>query len=114
MKTDITLTYGQRTLIIDAKYYGNTMQTNTMFNTKTINSANLYQMFTYVKNKDRNSSGMVSGAILYAKTDEEITPDNEYQISGNRFIVKTLDLRKDWMGIVEQLDGIAGVVLGVK
>ncbi|WP_090745693.1 5-methylcytosine-specific restriction endonuclease system specificity protein McrC [Mesobacillus persicus] len=114
MKTDITLTYGQRTLIIDAKYYGNTMQTNTMFNTKSINSANLYQMFTYVKNKDWNSSGMVSGAILYAKTDEEITPDNEYQISGNRFIVKTLDLGKDWAGIVRQLDGIAEVVEGIK
>lgn len=110
MKTDISITYKSKTLIIDAKYYGRTLQTNPMFNSKSIISANLYQIFTYVKNKDRNGSGTVSGVLLYAKTDEAITPDNDYSIGGNRFYVKTLDLREDWGEIVEQLRDVAALL----
>lgn len=106
MKTDITLSMGGKTLIIDAKYYGNTMQTHTLFNSRTLISNNLYQMYAYVKNKDRTGSGNVSGLILYAKTDEEITPDNEYQMDGNRIAVKTLDLGADWSEIVKQLNAV--------
>jgi 5-methylcytosine-specific restriction enzyme subunit McrC len=110
MKSDITLTIGSKILIIDAKYYGQTMQTHTMFDSKSIISSNLYQIFTYVKNKDRNGTGNVSGVILYAKTDEEITPDNDYQIGGNRFGVKTLDLGADWTEIVNQLNAVVAFV----
>ncbi|USK58245.1 5-methylcytosine-specific restriction endonuclease system specificity protein McrC [Peribacillus asahii] len=110
MKSDITLTYDSKTLIIDAKYYGQAMQTNTMFNSKSIISSNLYQIFTYVKNKDKNGSGNVSGLLLYAKTDEEITPDNEYQIGGNRFSVKTLDLGAEWSEIVNQLNTVTKLI----
>ena len=110
MKSDITLTNGSRTLIIDAKYYGHTMQTHAMFNSKSIISSNLYQIFTYVKNKDRDGSGNVSGLLLYAKTDEDITPDNDYRIGGNRFSVKTLDLGADWTEIVKQLNAVAGLI----
>ena len=44
--------------------------------------------------------------LLYAKTDEEIYPDNEYQMSGNQISVKTLDLSSDFDGIATQLDSI--------
>jgi len=30
--------------------------------------------------------------ILYAKTEEEIQPDNKFMVHGNRISVKTLDL----------------------
>jgi len=106
MKTDITLTYGSKTIIIDAKYYGKSMQTNPLFYSKSIISSNLYQIFTYVKNKDSFGSGNVSGILLYAKTDEEITPNQDYQIGGNRISVKTLDLGEDWSGIVKQLNSV--------
>lgn len=110
MKSDITLISGDKTLIIDAKYYGKTMQTHSMFNSRTLNSNNLYQIYTYVKNKDRSGSGNVSGLLLYAKTDEEITPNNDYQIDGNRIIVRTLDLGADWEKIVEQLNEVSLIV----
>nr|WP_239583468.1 5-methylcytosine-specific restriction endonuclease system specificity protein McrC [Metabacillus iocasae] len=110
MKSDVTLTHKGKTLIIDAKYYARTMQTHAMFHSKTLISSHLYQMFTYVKNKDRAGSGTVSGVILYAKTDEDITPDHDYQISGNRFSVKTLDLSADWEDIVKQLGAVAGMM----
>jgi len=106
MQTDITLEQNGKILIIDAKYYNSTMQTNSQFNSRTIHSGNLYQIFAYVKNKDINHSGNVSGVLLYAKTDEEITPDNSYLMDGNRISVRTLDLNNDFSEIKKQLDKI--------
>ena len=51
-------------------------------------------------------SGKVSGLLLYAKTEEEITPDCEFVIGGNRISVKTLDLNQKFSGIARQLDEI--------
>ncbi len=104
MKSDITLESAGKILIIDTKYYGHTMQTNSLFNSRTMHSGNVYQIFSYVKNKDVNHTGNVSGVLLYAKTDEEITPDNCYHMDGNRISVKTLDLDKDFAGIRVQLE----------
>lgn len=78
MKTDITLQYKGKTLIIDTKYYEHTMQRNSYYESRSFHSHNMYQIFTYVKNKDNLSSGNVSGVLLYAKTDEDIVPDNEF------------------------------------
>lgn len=104
MQTDIFLRLGDEILIIDAKYYGHTMQSH--YEKETIHSGNLYQIFTYVKNQDVMGSGKVSGLLLYAKTEEEITPDCEFVIGGNRISVKTLDLNQKFSGIARQLDEI--------
>ena len=45
--------------------------------------------------------------LLYAKTDEQIQPDAEYQMSGNRISVKTLDLNLEFAEIAKQLNGNA-------
>jgi 5-methylcytosine-specific restriction enzyme subunit McrC len=47
MQSDITLSYGERVLIIDAKYYSHTTQVK--YDVHTLHSGNLYQIFTYVK-----------------------------------------------------------------
>ncbi len=104
MQSDIMLTYSDKTLIIDAKYYGKTTQTQ--YGVHTLHSNNLYQIFTYVKNK-AVSGGEVSGMLLYAKTDEAIQPDNTYMMSGNKISVKTLDLNCDFSQIAAQLNAIA-------
>ena len=49
MQSDIMLSYGNKILIIDAKYYTHTMQSQ--YGTQSLHSNNLYQIFTYVKNK---------------------------------------------------------------
>ena len=67
----------------------------------------MYQIFTYVKSKDIQRTGNVSGVLLYAKTDEEIIPDNDYMIDGNKISVKTLDLNKDFPAIAKQLNTLA-------
>ena len=62
MQTDITLEYEDKILIIDAKYYSNTTQS--YFDARTIHSHNLYQIFTYVKNKEVEVDNEVSGMLL--------------------------------------------------
>lgn len=70
MITDITLkSKDGRVLILDAKYYGQQMQSN--FDVQTYRNGNLYQIFTYVKNWDKDHTGNVAGMLLYAKTSEE-------------------------------------------
>lgn len=107
MQSDIMLTKGNEVLIIDAKYYTHTMQNQ--YGVYTLHSGNLYQIFTYVKNKDHSfgdTPHTVSGMLLYAGTDEAIQPDNSYQMSGNKISVRTLDLNQDFAEISAQLNAI--------
>jgi 5-methylcytosine-specific restriction enzyme subunit McrC len=107
MQSDIMLSHNEKVLIIDAKYYSHTTQIR--YNIHTLHSHNLYQIFTYVKNKDTELQGKqhtVSGMLLYARTDEIIQPDNIYQMSGNKISVKTLDLNCDFSKIEAQLNAI--------
>lgn len=113
MKTDIMLSKDEKTLIIDAKYYSYTMQTQ--YDVQTLHSGNLYQIFTYVKNKEiqfSNQPHEVSGMLLYAKTDEAILPNNTYRMSGNMISVRTLDLDCTFEQIAAQLDAIALAYFG--
>ena len=108
MQTDIMLSKGEKTLIIDAKYYSSSLQQH--FGIATIHSGNLYQIFTYVKNKEvelKDKPHEIAGMLLYARTDEELYPDNEYLMSGNRIGVHTLDLNLEFSGIRKQLDELA-------
>ncbi|WP_068269090.1 5-methylcytosine-specific restriction endonuclease system specificity protein McrC [Caviibacter abscessus] len=108
MQTDITLSKGNKVLIIDAKYYSKITQSH--FNVHTIHSGNLYQIFTYVKNKELeflDTDHQVSGMILYAKTDELIIPKSTYKMSGNKISVRTLNLDCEFSEIAQQLDNIA-------
>lgn len=107
MQSDIMLTHKDTVLIIDAKYYSHTTQVQ--YNIHTLHSNNLYQIFTYVKNKDTELEGKqrtVSGMLLYARTDEIIQPDNSYKMSGNKISVKTLDLNCQFFEIATQLNTI--------
>lgn len=112
MQTDIFLRYKEKVLIIDTKYYGNSMQKQ--YDKVTIHSGNMYQIFTYVKNQDVENNGRVSGMLLYAKTEEAITPDCSFVIGGNKISVKTVDLNKEFKLIAAQLDKIAEDYFGKK
>lgn len=106
MQTDIMLQKGNRTLIIDTKYYGQSMIHS--YSKETLRSAHLYQIFAYVKNFDKNNSGNVSGLLLYAKTEEEVFPNGKpFAVDGNRIGARTLDLNQNFNEISQQLDDIA-------
>lgn len=114
MQSDIMLSdkAHDRVLIIDAKYYSDTTQAR--FDAHTLHSGNLYQIFTYVKNKAealrRERPGRahsVSGMLLYARTDDAIQPACTYQMSGNQISARTLNLNVDFHVIADQLKQIA-------
>ena len=108
MKTDIVLKKDDKTLIIDTKYYTKVMTQN--YNKEALRSGHLYQIFSYVKNMETQTSGTVSGMLLYAKTDEEIfSQDGEikpFVSAGSSIGVRTLDLNVSFDILRIQLDKI--------
>ena len=102
MQSDIMLKRGDQTLIIDTKYYGKTLQTQ--FDKATLHNNNLYQIMAYVNNEDRDNTGKVAGMLLYAKTQEDISPHVDVVVKGYRYLVNTLDLNLDFSLIRKQLD----------
>ena len=105
MHSDITLRYHGLTLIIDAKFYQHAVAS--YMDRQMLHSANLYQIFTYVKNEDKAKTGNVSGMLLYAKTTEEAEPFLSVKMGGNQIDVRSLDLNRSFKEIASTLDEIA-------
>lgn len=105
MNTDITLELADRKLIIDAKYYSNTLQEN--YGKKTFHSPHIYQIYAYVTNEDKHHEGNVDGMLLYARTEKDSEISGTFKLeAGNTIRVKTLDLSQDFSNITEQLEGL--------
>ena len=108
MITDVTLEKESKILIIDAKFY--TREMRSRYGMERLDSHNLYQIFAYVKNKAwevRGSDTVVSGMLLYAKTDADVVIDKKYSMSGNQISVKNLDLNVPFDELRKPLDAIA-------
>ncbi len=107
-KTDITLEYDNRMLIIDAKFY-NKILTNNRFDPKckTISSDNIHQILTYVDNRDPYKEGNVYGMLLYAQTVDEPSIELAYKLNLHKIMVRTLDLNEQWESISDRLNRIA-------
>jgi 5-methylcytosine-specific restriction enzyme subunit McrC len=101
MLTDISLRSELRTIIVDAKYYGNTLQT--YFGRETIHSGNLYQIYAYLKNLEvqGGNDAHAEGVLLYPVTAD--THNHRYDIDGHSVRVVTLNLASSWQDIERQL-----------
>ncbi len=110
MKTDITLHKGDKTLIIDTKFYSQILRAK--FDKDTYNSNNFYQISAYVSNMDTHHTGNVSGMLLYAQTDNESISDSKFQIRGSasKIYVRTLDLNQEFTNIRERLENIVSLI----
>ena len=103
MQSDVLLSLGQRTLIIDTKYYSKIMQEQ--YGKETLRNNHLYQIRTYVDEYDRNHLHNVDGMLLYAKTKED--DFDEAQIThrdGYTLYIRTLDLNTDFEAIKKRLE----------
>ena len=107
MITDITLHKGDKTLIIDTKFYSQILRAR-YENVNRFNTNNLYQIMAYVTNMDVNHTGNVSGMLLYAQTDNEHIADSQYPMRGSAstIYVRTLDLNQEFEQIKERLENI--------
>lgn len=104
MRTDIVLKNESKLLIIDTKFYKGIFSKN--FGKYILNSANIYQIYAYVKNC--KFKGEISGMLLYASLGEDI--DYEYTIGGNKIFIKTIDLNQSWEIINNRLVEISSII----
>ena len=101
MRTDVSLESNDRHIVIDTKYYSQTLQTYYGFDS--IHSGNLYQLFAYLKNLQFTEprSRTLEGMLLYPCVGK--TLDLEYAIQGHRMRVATVDLNSHWSDIGKRL-----------
>lgn len=94
METDVTLRSGKRTVVIEAKYYRETLTGR--YGGETLHSHNLYQLFAYLKNIEARGGAdtQAEGILLYPDVDRAL--DLRYRIQGHQLSVRTLDLAAPW------------------
>ena len=104
MKTDITLENDARKIIIDAKFYKETMKSH--FNKERVNSGNLYQLFSYLVNQEEATDKSVNatGILLYPTVQQEY--DLEYQYKDHPIHIRTINLNMNWRDISKRLHDI--------
>jgi 5-methylcytosine-specific restriction enzyme subunit McrC len=101
MQTDVSLRSVGRTIIVDTKYYAQTLHTH--YDRKTLRSSHLYQLFAYVKNLECRAGAdqHAEGILVYPTVQEEV--DFRTVIQGHRIRAQTVDLAEPWMQIRERL-----------
>jgi len=104
METDITLENESSKIIIDAKYYSETMSTR--YNKEKIKSPNLYQLFSYILNQrtEQPKTQNVVGVLLYPTIDKEY--DLMYTYESHNIFIKTVNLNTNWRIIEKRLQDI--------
>lgn len=104
METDITLENEREKIIIDAKYYRETMTVN--YDKEKIRSANLYQLFSYLLNQEDGSlkTKDAAGILLYPTIDKEYNLNFKYH--DHPIQIRTVNLNTNWKKISERLKEI--------
>lgn len=94
MRTDVTLRRVDRVLVVDAKYYRETLQEYQ--GRSTIRSSHLYQLFAYLKNMSlkTNAQTDVEGLLIYPLTTQELQLN--LTVHGHRVRIRTLNLNQRW------------------
>jgi 5-methylcytosine-specific restriction enzyme subunit McrC len=98
MQTDISIVVGGRRVIIEAKYYRDTL--SEYYGAKSIRSEHLYQLMSYLLNARRRGDD-VSGILIYPEVDESL--NLSYSILGIPVRIRTLNLAQRWEMIHNEL-----------
>jgi 5-methylcytosine-specific restriction enzyme subunit McrC len=96
MQTDISIKINDRKLIIDAKYYKETLQK--YYDSEKIHSQNLYQLFAYLKNQEDE---LAEGILIYPTVQKSLSL--AYTHEGHTIRIETLNLNQDWRGVKADL-----------
>ncbi|AKB85360.1 5-methylcytosine-specific restriction endonuclease system specificity protein McrC [Methanococcoides methylutens] len=101
MITDISLQSASRKIIIDTKYYKEALKTR--FSQEKINSNNLYQLFSYLKNQESESEITKSceGILLYPAVESNFSFCYNYE--NHRIRIMSINLNQDWHYIKNDL-----------
>lgn len=104
MRTDISLLNRTRKIIIDAKFYRETMAES--YSREKIKSANLYQLFSYLLNQrgDDPRTRNAAGILLYPTIEKDY--DLDFKFENHPISIKTVNLNANWRTIAARLKEI--------
>lgn len=107
MQTDITLENEKSKIVIDAKFYRETLKTN--YGSEKVNSSNLYQIFSYLINQREidEKSRKTTGILLYPSIEQDY--DLHFQFQEHPIFIKTVNLNDNWRNIENRLKQIISV-----
>jgi 5-methylcytosine-specific restriction enzyme subunit McrC len=102
MITDVYLEGPVRRIIIDTKYYANSLQ-KSFHGSESYHSGNLYQLFAYLKNAAGADERFASceGMLLYPQVGEALL--ESYEVQGHPITIATIDLAQPWRKISDDL-----------
>lgn len=97
MEADVILESADRRIILDAKFYGRTL--NERFGASKLHSRNLYQLLAYLGNREATEAKgpRHDGILLYPTVQEHL--DVEVRLQGFRIRARTIDLAQPWQEI---------------
>lgn len=102
MQTDISLVSTDRKIVMDTKFYKQTLSFN--FSEK-FHSANLYQIYAYINNLESNDTDpknkYCEGFLLYPTVQKEI--DENYWLENHKVRIATVNLNQEWELIHDRL-----------
>ena len=88
-------------MLFDTKYYKETFQS--YYDNESIHSANLYQLFAYLKNLEAKNEqdALAEGILLYPVIKKDVRL--EYTMHGHKVRINTVNLAQDWKSIKQEL-----------
>jgi 5-methylcytosine-specific restriction enzyme subunit McrC len=98
LQTDISVLINNRKVIIDTKYYRETLSTH--YDKQTIHAEHLYQMLSYLFNSTEDGT-TIEGILLYPTVGKSV--NSSYTILGMPVRIQTLDLARPWNEIHDEL-----------
>ena len=108
MVTDVTLSSPTRTIIIDAKYYRDALQS--FYGSRTVHSSNLYQLLAYLRGTPViGAEQSLEGMLVYPVGEQ--TVDLRFNIDHYPIRIYTLNLAQLWHSIETELLSLIGLTL---
>ncbi len=97
MVTDIHLEKGERRIIVDTKYYKESLQEH--HGKQSIHSSHLFQLFSYLKNAEARDRTYLDaeGVLLYPAVGEKAAVD--VKIQGHPVRISSINLDQPWQMI---------------
>ncbi len=101
MQTDISIELPNKKIIMDTKYYKSALVSN--LGREKLNSANLYQLFAYLKNSENKSvkDKSADGILLYPRVNKDL--NLTYTMENHIMKICTVNLDMKWQNIEERL-----------
>jgi 5-methylcytosine-specific restriction enzyme subunit McrC len=103
MKTDISLESTERKIIIEVKYYSETL--SSWHGAEKLHSQNLYQLYSYLRNlegkKQHPLNQSSEGILIYPTVNYSLNV--EYLMGTHKVKIRTIDLGNEWEKIKDEL-----------